>query len=497
MAKAKYKTSKHLSTYLAAGVIGLAGATLLGTQQAKAAQTAKVTYQNGATTVWNQPATGQQPTRYLTKGQTVKVQATKQVYGEEWYQIANDEWVPAKYFQAANAAASKTAPAKTADTVTGNYKAGAITVWTSPTSGVATGHYMVYGQTKSITNKKQVGNITWYQIGDNAWVPSAYVAYNDPQLTQTAPASATSLNIGSVATSTAPASAAQTTQTTNAASATQTQAEAGQQKVAQSTVQASQAAAQSAATQSANAASVAQAKAQQQKAAQSTAQASQAAAQSAATQSANAASAAQAKAAQEKAAQSTAQASQAAAQSAATQSANAASASQAKQQQASQASTQATAAQTQQTSTQQSSSVQTQATTNNNNATQKSNNTNYGTGAQAAISAAQSQIGVAYSWGGETPGVGFDCSGLTQWALAKAGVSIPRVTTAQESAGQRVSISQLQPGDLVFWGSAGSTYHVALYIGNNQYIHAPQPGQSVTIASISNYFKPSFGVRVF
>lgn len=427
MAKAKYKTSKHLSTYLAAGVIGLAGATLLGTQQAKAAQTAKVTYQNGATTVWNQPATGQQPTRYLTKGQTVKVQATKQVYGEEWYQIANDEWVPAKYFQAANATAPKTAPAKTADTVTGNYKAGAITVWTSPTSGVATGHYMVYGQTKSITNKKQVGNITWYQIGDNAWVPSAYVAYNDPQLTQTAPASATSLNIGSAATSTAPASAAQTTQTTNAASATQTQAEAGQQKVAQSTAQASQAAAQSAATQSANAAS----------------------------------------------------------------------ASQAKQQQASQASTQATAAQTQQTSTQQSSSTQTQATTNNNNATQKSNNTNYGTGAQAAISAAQSQIGVAYSWGGETPGVGFDCSGLTQWALAKAGVSIPRVTTAQESAGQRVSISQLQPGDLVFWGSAGSTYHVALYIGNNQYIHAPQPGQSVTIASISNYFKPSFGVRVF
>lgn len=421
MAKAKYKTSKHLSTYLAAGVIGLAGATLLGTQQAKAAQTAKVTYQNGATTVWNQPATGQQPTRYLTKGQTVKVQATKQVYGEEWYQIANDEWVPAKYFQAANATAPKTAPAKTADTVTGNYKAGAITVWTSPTSGVATGHYMVYGQTKSITNKKQVGNITWYQIGDNAWVPSAYVAYNDPQLTQTAPASATSLNIGSTATSTAPASAAQTTQTTNAASATQTQAEAGQQKIAQSTAQASQAAAQSAATQSANAAS----------------------------------------------------------------------ASQAKQQQASQASTQATAAQTQQTST------QTQATTNNNNATQKSNNTNYGTGAQAAISAAQSQIGVAYSWGGETPGVGFDCSGLTQWALAKAGVSIPRVTTAQESAGQRVSISQLQPGDLVFWGSAGSTYHVALYIGNNQYIHAPQPGQSVTIASISNYFKPSFGVRVF
>ncbi|MFD1319263.1 C40 family peptidase [Loigolactobacillus zhaoyuanensis] len=114
---------------------------------------------------------------------------------------------------------------------------------------------------------------------------------------------------------------------------------------------------------------------------------------------------------------------------------------------------------------------------------------------QTAINAAKSQIGVPYVWGGTTPGVGLDCSGLTQYALGQAGVQVGRNTVAQESAGQQVAISQLQAGDLVFWGNAGATYHVALYIGNNQYIAAPQPGQSVEVESVSSYFMPSFGVR--
>ncbi|MFC6169902.1 C40 family peptidase [Loigolactobacillus jiayinensis] len=114
---------------------------------------------------------------------------------------------------------------------------------------------------------------------------------------------------------------------------------------------------------------------------------------------------------------------------------------------------------------------------------------------QTAINAAKSQIGVPYVWGGATAGVGLDCSGLTQYALAQAGVQVGHNTVAQESAGQKVSVSQLQAGDLVFWGSAGATYHVALYIGNNQYVAAPQPGQSVEIESISSYYMPSFGVR--
>ena len=551
MSKAKSKSKNHLSTYLAAGVAGLAGATLAGAQQAQAAQTAEVTYQDGATTVWNNPTTGQKPTRYLTKGQAVKVQATKQVFGEKWYQIGTDEWVPAKYFQA-NTAEKTTA--KTSDTVTGNYKDGAITIWTSPTSGQPTGNYMVYGQTKTASEQVKVGNITWYKIADNAWVPSAYVAYNNTDLTGVEPAKSADLQIGSTAASTSTVSASSVASTTDAQSAATASANAASEAAA------STAAAQSAATASANAASEAAAnsiaaasaaaastaaeQAAQQTAAQSAATASanaasEAAAQSAATASANAASAAaasqatsqanaesaaqsaataSANAASEAAASTAAQsaatasanaASEAAAQSAATASANAASeaaaqsaatasANAASAAAASQATSQATqvSTNTDQASTQNTSSQASQATNTNSSTSNSNSSTSYGAGAQAAISAAESQIGVAYVWGGESEGSGFDCSGLTQWALAKAGVSIGRVTTAQESAGSRVSISQLQPGDLVFWGSAGATYHVALYIGNNQYIDAPQPGETVTIASISSYFMPSFGVHI-
>ena len=551
MSKAKSKSKNHLSTYLAAGVAGLAGATLAGAQQAQAAQTAEVTYQDGATTVWNNPTTGQKPTRYLTKGQAVKVQATKQVFGEKWYQIGTDEWVPAKYFQA-NTAEKTTA--KTSDTVTGNYKDGAITIWTSPTSGQPTGNYMVYGQTKTASEQVKVGNITWYKIADNAWVPSAYVAYNNTDLTGVEPAKSADLQIGSTAASTSTVSASSVASTTDAQSAATASANAASEAAA-STVAAqsaatasanaaSEAAANSIAAASAAAASTAAEQAAQQTAAQSAATASanaasEAAAQSAATASANAASAAaasqatsqanaesaaqsaataSANAASEAAASTAAQsaatasanaASEAAAQSAATASANAASeaaaqsaatasANAASAAAASQATSQATqvSTNTDQASTQNTSSQASQATNTNSSTSNSNSSTSYGAGAQAAISAAESQIGVAYVWGGESEGSGFDCSGLTQWALAKAGVSIGRVTTAQESAGSRVSISQLQPGDLVFWGSAGATYHVALYIGNNQYINAPQPGETVTIASISSYFMPSFGVHI-
>lgn len=115
---------------------------------------------------------------------------------------------------------------------------------------------------------------------------------------------------------------------------------------------------------------------------------------------------------------------------------------------------------------------------------------------QAVINVAKQQIGKPYVWGGKGP-TGFDCSGLMHYAFANgAGKEIGGWTVPQESAGTQVSINNLKAGDLVFWGSRGATYHVGLYLGNNQYLHAPQPGQNVTIASISSYFMPSFGVRV-
>lgn len=112
----------------------------------------------------------------------------------------------------------------------------------------------------------------------------------------------------------------------------------------------------------------------------------------------------------------------------------------------------------------------------------------------SVLEIAQQFIGVPYVWGGTSPS-GFDCSGLVQYVYAKVGRSLPRVTYAQETAGSYISVSQAQPGDLLFWGPKGSSHHVAIYMGGGQYIHAPQPGQSVTIQSIS-YYAPDFAVRL-
>lgn len=107
---------------------------------------------------------------------------------------------------------------------------------------------------------------------------------------------------------------------------------------------------------------------------------------------------------------------------------------------------------------------------------------------------AQSLIGTPYVYGGTTPN-GFDCSGFVQYVYSHFGVSLPRTTTQQENCGTQISVSEAQPGDLYFWGSKGSTYHVAIAIGNGQYIAAPEPGQSVSVGSIK-YFQPSFAVRL-
>ena len=103
--------------------------------------------------------------------------------------------------------------------------------------------------------------------------------------------------------------------------------------------------------------------------------------------------------------------------------------------------------------------------------------------AGVAIKAAISQLGIRYRWGASSPGVAFDCSGLTQWAWAKAGVSIPRVSRSQYSALLRVPISQAQPGDLLF--SQTSFFHVGIYIGNGQMIHAPRTGDVVKISTVT------------
>jgi cell wall-associated NlpC family hydrolase len=113
--------------------------------------------------------------------------------------------------------------------------------------------------------------------------------------------------------------------------------------------------------------------------------------------------------------------------------------------------------------------------------------------AAAAFSAAQSVIGSPYVYGASGPS-SFDCSGLTSWAYAQAGVSIPRTSQAQATIGTRIyDQSQLKVGDLVFF--YGDIHHVGLYAGNGQVLHAPHTGAVVRYESMSD-MPFQFGVRV-
>jgi len=102
----------------------------------------------------------------------------------------------------------------------------------------------------------------------------------------------------------------------------------------------------------------------------------------------------------------------------------------------------------------------------------------------AALRAAESRKGLPYVWGAAGP-ASFDCSGLVQWSFAQAGVSMPRVAADQARTGPAVPVSQLEPGDLLFYHTdptdPGYISHVAIYLGNGWMIQAPQPGMDVQV----------------
>lgn len=110
--------------------------------------------------------------------------------------------------------------------------------------------------------------------------------------------------------------------------------------------------------------------------------------------------------------------------------------------------------------------------------------------ADAIIAAAYSQLGVPYVWGGNTPGVGLDCSGLTQYCYRQAGIAIPRNSEDQAAFGRKVPVSEASPGDIL-WRPG----HVAIYIGDDRYIHEPHSGAACTIASGASHFASAIKIR--
>ncbi|OYS02677.1 C40 family peptidase [Lactobacillus johnsonii] len=373
------------------------------------------------------------------------------------------------------------APAKEIGVVKVNSKTGeSVAVWNSYEDGKQqTGKYLPHQSSwKTYKKVKTVKGETWYNLGGNQWISSDNVEEEAPI--------AVTADLSAVATTVSQVPAA------NVANNNAAQAPAANVNNAQ----------QAATTASVNTASVATTTPVQTNTAANVQQAAAPVAQPATTTtSANTQAApAQTNYVQTNTAATTKQVSTASTQSNTTYTApaqqaqptqqassQAATTQTAKPQASTQSNTTAKPAQQQAQPTQQASS---QAATTQTAKPQASTQSNSST-AQTVVSAAQSQIGKPYVWGATGPNA-YDCSGLVQYAYSQAGKNVGRTTYQQAGAGQHISVSQAQAGDILMWGD----YHDAIYVGNNQYVHAPQPGQNVTQASISSYFMPDYAIRV-
>lgn len=115
--------------------------------------------------------------------------------------------------------------------------------------------------------------------------------------------------------------------------------------------------------------------------------------------------------------------------------------------------------------------------------------------AASVVNFARAQVGKAYVMGATGPNA-YDCSGLTTAAFRQVGVSLPRTSQAQSTAGTEVGLSNLQPGDILYWGGKGSATHVAIYVGGGKYVGAQNPSAGVAMHDLGWGGSPSGAVRV-
>ena len=104
---------------------------------------------------------------------------------------------------------------------------------------------------------------------------------------------------------------------------------------------------------------------------------------------------------------------------------------------------------------------------------------------QQIVDTASSMLGVPYRYGGRTP-TGFDCSGLVYFSYDSAGIRVPRTSTALFSAAEPVGVPDARPGDLLFFSFTNKVSHVAIYLGDDEFVHAPSSGRHVSMASLND-----------
>ncbi|MFD1430093.1 C40 family peptidase [Lacticaseibacillus mingshuiensis] len=439
---------------LTAGLVGAAGAAVLSANtNTVSAATGTVTYKDGATTVWGTPAFNQVK-RYVTYNETINVIGQKTVNGATWYQIGAGEWIPDTYLQVGGTtkkattttttAAAPSSSSASSQSLSVTYTTGAVTVWAGTSYTHPTGQYLTAGNKYTAVAKTTTGGETWYRLSNGGYVPARFVAAGTGATTSTPAKTTTTTNTASKTTMPAQSTATSTTKLTISytGGAVTVWASAGYSTPNGSyltngtTVTATGKVTASGETwyKLSNGGYV-PARFVSTGAATSTPATSTPAKTTTTTNTASKTTTTPAKPA-------------------------------------------------------------TSAPATTTNTTNVSSSASRTAKINAVIALAKQQIGKPYQWGGKGP-TSFDCSGLMHYVFLNAiGTEIGGWSVPQESAGTVISVSNLQKGDLVFWGARGASYHVALYLGGGQYLNAPQPGENVQIDSFSAYFEPSFGVHV-